>query len=301
MRYADVDKLIDHISKLKNLYSANCIIVYDDMLLLNKTRAKDIFRKLAPLKLRIELPNGLSPAYMDEELVGLMYIAGVRSVRLAIESGDEWVIRNLVNKPLRINKVDAVMEILKRYNIWVVGFFVLGLPGETDNHRKITRDKILEWGIDQASISIASPIKGSLLYEQCINEGYIKNESNNISVSGFLFGENIINTEDFTAEQISIQSYLFNLEVNFIKSNRLRIGDYNSADKFFSFVSATYKNHGFAHYLLAYTRQKIGDLESAQEHYKIAEKIYAEDASWHSYFDHFGIRFDKMPSDLIFN
>lgn len=261
------------------------------MLLLNKNRAKDIFKKLAPLNLRIELPNGLSPTYMDEELVKLMYAAGVRSVRLAIESGDEWVVRELVNKPMRIRHVDAVMRILKKYNIWVVGFFVIGLPGETDEHREITKRKILDWGIDQASISVASPIKGSLLYEQCIKEGYIENESDDFIVSGFLFGENIINTKEFTAEEISRQAYLMNLDVNFKNSNRLKIGDYQSAEKFFTFVSDTYKNHGFAHYCLAIAKEKLGDKINSRIHYKIAKEIYQNHPEWRSHFDYFGIKF----------
>lgn len=288
MRYADVDMVIKHVENIIELYGANCLIIYDDMLLFPVERAKEIFKKLAPYNLRIELPNGVSPTYMDAELVGLMYHAGVRSVRLAVESGDEWVIRNLVNKPMKISHVQPVVDELRRYNIWIVAFIVVGLPGETDTHRETTRQKIIEWGIDMSSIAVASPIKGSLLYEHCLEEGYIDPDAEFL-VSGFLFGENVINTKDFTAEYISHTAYLINLDVNFVNAYRLQTGDYSSASSYFEYVTRTYADHAIAHYCLAIAKSNLGEQESANFHWSEASRIYSADPVWAGYFDHFKI------------
>lgn len=288
MRYADLDKLIGHVENIIELYGANCLIIYDDMLLLPLERAKEIFRRLTPYNLRIELPNGVSPTYMDAELVELMFNAGVRSVRLAVESGDEWVIRNLVNKPMKISQVQPVIDELRKFNIWVVAFIVVGLPGETDAHRKTTREKIIEWGIDLSSISVASPIKGSLLYEHCLEEGYIDPDAEFL-VSGYLFGENVINTKEFTAEYISHTAYLMNLDVNFVNSYRLETKDYSSAASYFQYVAGTYLDHGIAHYCLAIALTKLGKQELAKSHWLEASRIYNADPLWASYFDHFKI------------
>ncbi|OLP62136.1 hypothetical protein BJF93_01440 [Xaviernesmea oryzae] len=298
MRYAGVDQLIAHVENIIRLYGANCLIFYDDMLLLARDRAKEIFRRLAPYNLRIELPNGLSPTYMDEELVELMYKAGVRSVRIAVESGDEWVIRNLVNKPMKIAHVQPVVDALRKHNIWVVAFIVVGLPGETDTHRKTTREKIIEWGIDLCSISVASPIKGSLLYEQCLEEGYIDPNAEFL-VSGFLFGENVINTKDFTAEYISDVAYLMNLDVNFINAYRLQKGDYAAADAYFQYITRTYQNHAFGHYCLAVAKTHLGQREQAEHHWREARRIGQIDALWGKYFAHFDIVFDDRFEDFV--
>lgn len=286
MRYANVDALILHIDRLVNQYQANSIFIYDDMLLLNLNRAKEIFRKLARYNLRIELPNGLSPTYFDAELVELMYLAGVRSVRLAIESGDEWVVRNLVNKPMKISHVQIAIDLLRKYKIWVIGFFVVGLPGETDDHRKTTLEKIYEWGIDNCAVSVASPIKGSLLYEECLREGYIDPNAEFL-VSGYLFGENVINTELYSANYISEQAYLINLDVNFVNSNRINKGDFEIAQDYFSHVSKTYEAHGFAYYFQAYCAQKLGLRDKAQEFFDKAMIIRSESKDWGRYFNLF--------------
>lgn len=298
MRYAGVDELIAHVANIVDLYGANCLIFYDDMLLLARDRAKEIFRRLAPFNLRIELPNGLSPTYMDEELVALMYAAGVRSVRIAVESGDEWVIRNLVNKPMKIAHVQPVIDALRKYNIWVIAFIVVGLPGETDVHRQTTRDKIIEWGIDLCSISVASPIKGSLLYEQCLTEGYIDPNAEFL-VSGFLFGENVINTKEFTAEYISEAAYLMNLDVNFVNAYRLQTGDYAAADSYFQYITRTYQNHAFGHYCLAIAKANLGQRDGAEFHWSEASRISSNDPVWAGYFDHFGIVFDDAFDDFM--
>ncbi|OQP85223.1 hypothetical protein BTR14_16400 [Rhizobium rhizosphaerae] len=298
MRYAGVDELIAHVEKIIALYGANCLIFYDDMLLLARDRAKEIFRRLAPYNLRIELPNGLSPTYMDEELVELMYKAGVRSVRIAVESGDEWVIRNLVNKPMKIAHVQPVVDALRKYDIWVVAFIVVGLPGETDAHRKTTREKIIEWGIDLCSISVASPIKGSLLYEQCLKEGYIDPNAE-FQVSGFLFGENVINTKEFTAEYISDAAYLMNLDVNFVNAYRLQKGDYAAAASYFQYITRTYQNHAFGHYCLALAKAHLGERALAEKHWLEARRIGESDPLWGGYFRHFDIAFDDRFEDFL--
>lgn len=298
MRYSGVDELIAHVEKIVARYGANCLIFYDDMLLLARDRAKEIFRRLAPFNLRIELPNGLSPTYMDEELIELMYKAGVRSVRIAVESGDEWVIRNLVNKPMKIAHVQPVVDALRRHNIWIVAFIVVGLPGETDVHRQTTRDKILEWGIDLCSISVASPIKGSLLYEQCLKEGYIDPNAEFL-VSGFLYGENVINTKEFSAEYISDAAYVMNLDVNFVNSYRLRNGDYVAADSYFEYIIRTYQNYAFGHYCLALTKGHLNQPEGAARHWAEAVRISEADPLWSGYFDRFGIMLGSSYDEFV--
>ena len=47
-------------------------------------------RQLSKYDLRVETPNGLTVAYIDEEMAALMKAAGMDTVQLAIESGTEF-------------------------------------------------------------------------------------------------------------------------------------------------------------------------------------------------------------------
>jgi anaerobic magnesium-protoporphyrin IX monomethyl ester cyclase len=103
MRYASVDKIIEHVQKLVDMYGMNVLTFYDDQILFNKKRAKELFRRLIPFNLRIECPNGLSVAFIDDELAGLMRKAGMDTVCLAIESGSPKMLE-IIHKPLHIEQ-----------------------------------------------------------------------------------------------------------------------------------------------------------------------------------------------------
>ena len=86
MRYASLEVIEEHVKYLVDSYGMNVLTIYDDQLLLNYKRAKEFFRILAKYDLRVETPNGLTVAYIDEEMAALMKAAGMDTVQLAISS-----------------------------------------------------------------------------------------------------------------------------------------------------------------------------------------------------------------------
>jgi radical SAM superfamily enzyme YgiQ (UPF0313 family) len=286
MRYASVDRVIDHISKLVSNFGLTTIAIYDDQILLNRKRAKELFRRLADFNLRIECPNGLTLTYIDDELASLMRKAGVWAARLAIESGDPHVLNKIINKPLRISKVKPVIDILKKYNFWIIGFFVVGMPGETAEHRLNTVNFIKDVRLDWSQISIASPSKGSILYDECIDKGYIEDQSEFVEYG---FDENIISTPEFTADHIAKVAYEINLDVNFVNNNRMKSGDYITAISYFKYLTSTYPDHAFAHYYLAQALARADDRAQAEKHMLEVDRIIKEDSKWKEYFSSFGL------------
>lgn len=173
MRYADVDVLIKHVRYLVENYGMNVLTIYDDQILFNQPRAKDFFRKLAQFKLRVETPNGLSVAFLDDEMARLMKEAGVDTLPLAIESGSPRMLNEVIHKPLRLEQVKPVVESLLKNNIFVLAYFVVGIPSETEWDRDETVRFIKEVGIDWAVFNLATPLRGSDLYKICKENKYI--------------------------------------------------------------------------------------------------------------------------------
>ena len=137
MRYADVDKLIQHVEYLITRHKMNILTLYDDQLLFNKDRAKEIFRRLADFNIRVECPNGLSVAYIDEEMAKLMRKAGMDTAALAIESRLAICSESADPlNPLKLDKVAPVVGYLRKYGFWIQGYFVTGIPGEKTNTGK---------------------------------------------------------------------------------------------------------------------------------------------------------------------
>lgn len=287
MRYASLNVIEDHVKHLVDSYGMNVLTIYDDQLLLNHKRAKDFFRILSKYKLRVETPNGLTAAYIDDEMAALMKAAGMDTVLLAIESGTEHMLRNVIKKPLKLSKVAPVIESLHKNDLFVQGFFVMGIPGEREQDRTETAQFIKDVGLDWASFSLASPIRGTELYDICVKNKYIPE---NMKIGEYEIGTYIIRAPGLDPDALPTVSYRMNLDVNFVNNRRMRAGDFRVAARCFEDVIERYREHAFAHYFLAKAYEKLGGQDDmVQENMRIYEAIVAKDETWRGHADHFGL------------
>lgn len=252
MRFASVDKIINHIKFLVDEYGMDVLTIYDDQLLIDKARAKDLFRKLVQFNLRIECPNGLSVAFIDDELAGLMRLAGLDTAYLAIESGSPYVLNTLIKKPLRLPMVKPKVDILRKYDYFIHGFFVMGMPGEKEHHRLETLRFLKEIDLDWAGLNMATPVRGSKLYDDCIKNGWITKQKIDEVVD-----KKYIITANGNPKEIEEEVYRINLHINFFHNRRMRIGDYTTAARCFSEVLRRYHGHEWAKYYLDICKERM--------------------------------------------
>ncbi len=285
MRYASLEVIEDHIKHLVDAFGMNVLTIYDDQLLLNHKRAKDFFRILAKYNLRVETPNGLTVAYIDEEMAQLMKAAGMDTILLAIESGTEHMLRNVIKKPLKLSKVAPVVESLHRNGLFVQGFFVMGIPGEREQDRTETLQFIKDVGLDWASFSLASPIRGTELYDICKKNKYIPEK---MKIGEYELGTYIIRAPGLDPETLPTVSYRMNLDVNFVNNRRMRMGEYQVAARCFEDVIERYREHAFAHFFLAQAYEKIGGHEQkVKSNLAVYETIIAKNETWKRHADYF--------------
>ena len=287
MRYAALEIIEDHVKYLVDSYGMNVLTIYDDQLLLNHKRAKEFFSILSKYNLRVETPNGLTAAYIDDEMAALMKAAGMDTVQLAIESGTEHMLRNVIKKPLRLSKVAPVVESLHKNGLFVQGFFVMGIPGEREQDRTDTAQFIKDVGLDWGSFSLASPIRGSELYDICVKNKYIPD---NMKIGEYELGTYIIRAPGLDPETLPQVSYRMNLDVNFVNNRRMRIGEYEVAARCFEDVIERYREHAFAHYFLAKAYEKIGgNAKKVEENMRLYKSILAKDRNWRKHAEYFGL------------
>jgi len=255
MRMASVDRIIEHVKFLVEEYGMDVLTLYDDQLLIDMDRAKDLFDRLADFNLRIECPNGLSVAFIDDELAWLMRAAGMDTVYLAIEHGSERVLRDIIHKPLKLSQVQPAVRVLRDYDFFIHGFFVIGMTGETQEDRDETVRFIKEIGLDWAGFNPATPVRGSELYDQCIREGWIKKQR----IDEIEDKKYIINAPEIglTPEIIEAEINRMNLDVNFHNNYRMKDGDYEVAVRCFREVLRRYEGHEWAKHYLRICEEKL--------------------------------------------
>jgi anaerobic magnesium-protoporphyrin IX monomethyl ester cyclase len=283
IRYASVDAIIRHVKDLVEDYGMNVLTIYDDQLLMNKSRAKELFRQLAQFKIRIECPNGLSVAFIDDELAGLMKRAGMDTVILAIEHGSPKMLK-IIRKPLDLKMVKPTVQALRKHNFFIVAFFVIGIPGETEEDRQMTMDFIQDIGFCWCNFNGATPLRGSRLYELCIENGYI---DKNIKMDDISLQNYIINAPPHLIKDEMVHKiYMMNLRMNFVYNYRMQIGDYQTAARCFQDVINRVPDHAFAYYFLAKAQIAMSDNSNADHNLRKFYEIIKKDNIWRKYAEH---------------
>lgn len=113
---------------------------------------------------------------VDEELLRKMKEANCGRMMYGIESGVQELLDN-INKGFTLEQVRTAVKISRRVGLKTVGFFMLGLPGETQELSKRTIDFAKNLGLDFAKFAITTPFPGSPLFDMAIKEGKIKLEN----------------------------------------------------------------------------------------------------------------------------
>ena len=247
VRKASAKKIIADVKEMKVKYGLNTLSIEDDQALFDKDRAKEMLRGLADLDIALFITSGFTLSLIDDEMFGLFKQAGLQQAVLPIESGCEYVLHKIIDKPIKLEMVSYVVNGLKEQGILCHANIIIGFPGENEEHLQETLSFLKNSDIDWCYFFCATALKGSRLYEECVNSGYINIDEKNID--GYCVSH--INTPDFTAEEITKKAYIMNLELNFVNNNRFSKGDYKTAILYFEHVANKYPDHALANYYLA--------------------------------------------------
>ncbi|MGV8120909.1 MAG: B12-binding domain-containing radical SAM protein [Candidatus Xenobiia bacterium LiM19] len=286
VRFMSAERVISDIKQAVEKTKMTRFVINDDQALINRRRIKEILRAVEDFGLVAEFPNGLNAKFIDEEIALLLKKAGVDVVNLAIESGSEYVLKEIIDKPLKVGDVKTAVDALRKNGLLVHAFFIFGFPGEREEDRKATVDMIKELGFDWSNIYAAAPLRGSRLYDICLEKGYISNDDDLTGAS--IYGSMIRTSEEMDPAAITRYVYRVNLEVNFVHNYRMKIKDFKIAKGYFSNVVRNHPSHAFAHYYLARACKEIDDDKGlAQEHMDAFQKIVKIDNEWAEYAHEF--------------
>lgn len=291
MRYASVDRVVEHVTDLKEKYGLGVLTIYDDQILMNRARAKELFLRLAPLNIRIEMPNGVTLSYIDEELATLMKAAGVDTLFVAIEHGSKRVLKDIIKKPISFSRIKPTVQMLQNAGIFACGFFVIGLPGETRAERRETRDMIYEWGLDWAFFNYATPLRGSELFRLCKENGWI--EEKYLPIGAIDMTEYVIRVPGMDKNEIEQTVFEMNLDLNFVNNSSMRRGNLNAAYRVFREVVGRHPGQPFAQYFLGKCLDGMnadeGDIDACYENYR---RIVGASHTWRNAAVKFGLELE---------
>jgi len=166
-RPRSVDNVIGEWRWLVNDLRATEIGLTDDIWNLKLDRAKALCRALVVEGLNT-VPwvtvHGMKVNHSDPELFQLMKAAGCKRVGFGVESGDPHILRDVVRKSQSLEMVRNAFRWAREAGLETMGFFIYGMPEETEETMEKTTLLALELDPDLAHFMLATPYPGTEMY-----------------------------------------------------------------------------------------------------------------------------------------
>ncbi len=114
---------------------------------------------------------------LDSEMAARMKEAGCQRIYFGIESGDDRILRIVMNKGNDVQAANEAVHIAKNSKIEAGGFFIVGYPGENNETILNTIKFATSLPLDYASFTLPYPIPGTGLYEKVKQTGVFEEPS----------------------------------------------------------------------------------------------------------------------------
>ncbi|MEK7308717.1 MAG: radical SAM protein [Nitrospirota bacterium] len=195
------ENVLAEIRELRDKYRIEEVQFQDDNFTLNKKRALEICRGMKErIGLPWSVPSGLALWSIDKEIIDAMSDAGCHYVAVAIESGNQRVLSEVIKKPLKLDKVPELCRHFKKRKIKLAAFFITGFPDETLEEIRDTFNFASKCNLDTANFYFPTPLPGSPLWTQA--------EKENLFVKGFSLKNAIYDRPSLTSKNWTLKELI---------------------------------------------------------------------------------------------
>jgi anaerobic magnesium-protoporphyrin IX monomethyl ester cyclase len=155
--------VVDEMELLVQKYDVSHIVFYDASFIDNAERVEGICREILDRHLEVTWRIRCRADRLTDSLAATMKKAGCIALAIGAESGSQQVL-DTMHKRCTLAQIEQAFEIARRHGMWTVGYFILGMPGETreGSHETVEFAKRLD--PDWALFTHATPLPGTELY-----------------------------------------------------------------------------------------------------------------------------------------
>jgi len=201
-RPRSAEKVLDEIAFLKNRYNIQSLIFDDDNILVNKKRAIAIFQGIIDRGLRMPWKAiAIAAFHLDHDLLRLMRESGCEYIDVAIESGSQRILKEVIGKPVNLDHAMEMVKTARDNGIYVATNFILGFPTETWDEIRETISFAERLGADYVKFFNALPLRHTRLWDSCVEQNVFTHDYDPMHLD-WNFGP--IETKDFSTLDLAI-------------------------------------------------------------------------------------------------
>lgn len=172
VRLRSPKKIVEELWVLNKLGVHN-IHMYADLFTVSRDQVVELCNLIIEQGLHIKWTCNSRVDYVDEEMLNLMARAGCWFISWGIESGNEEILKH-AHKGVYPDRARHAMGLSRKAGIKNWGYFIIGLPGETEETIRQTIDFAKSLSLDIALFHIAAPYPGTPFFFEVIENGWFR-------------------------------------------------------------------------------------------------------------------------------
>ena len=166
-RQRSPENILAEIRSLMERYGYRYFYFIDDLFTIDRRRLSALAEQMIAEGLDIRWQCLARVDRVTPELLKLMYRAGCREVHYGIESGNQAILER-IGKEITLEQVRRAVAWTAEAGILAKGYFMLGLPGDTEETMAETIRFACELELDQAMFSLTTPFPGTRLWDELV-------------------------------------------------------------------------------------------------------------------------------------
>lgn len=167
IRFRSVGNTIDEIKHVVRKYPfIHTLIFDDDILFLKKAWSEEFARRYSD-EIGLPFTCNARANLVTRETVGLLRKAGCCHVKFGLESGNEHICNDVLNRQLTNEHIRKAFALCKEAGLLTESFNMVGIPGETPGAILDTVKLNAAIKVDKMQVSIYQPYPGTKLAELC--------------------------------------------------------------------------------------------------------------------------------------
>jgi radical SAM superfamily enzyme YgiQ (UPF0313 family) len=175
-RMFSAKRVVDEMELVVREHGAREIYFDDDIFTAREAHVLAICQEIVARKLRVPWSVMGDAMAVSERAIDEMARAGCIGMKLGIESANSRVLEK-ARKPVRLDKVRAVVLWCNQRGIKTHATITFGLDGETRDSMRETLDFCRSLPVDSIQFSVATPFPGTPYYEHASRSGHLLDAS----------------------------------------------------------------------------------------------------------------------------
>ena len=164
-RYKSPQRVVDEIERMLD-YGFREIEIVDDAFTTDLSRAVAVCEEILRRKLKFPwcCRNGLRVSDVSPEFFRIARKAGLHLVAFGFETGNRGLLAEM-RKGATLERGRQATRWARQCGITVMGYFLMGLPGETEQTLRETIDYACSLGVDFVKYNLVIPLPGTRLHD----------------------------------------------------------------------------------------------------------------------------------------